>query len=59
MHSKRKLEKKSLHSNKNYELIQYLKTKEYETLMEDNEITIHVDASYIWLDSEDTNENFY
>ena len=59
MHSKRKLEKKSLHSNKNYELIQYLKTKEYVTLMEDNEITIHVDTGYIWLDSEDTNENFY
>ena len=59
MHSKHKLEKRSLHSNKNYELIQYLKTKEYVTLMEDNEITIHVDTGYIWLDSEDTNENFY
>ena len=45
--------KKGLHSIENYELIQYLKTKECKTLMEDNEITIHVATDYILLD-----ENF-
>ena len=59
MHSEHKLEKKRLHSIKNYKLIQYLKTKEYETLMENNEITTHVATVYILLDGEGTNENFY
>ena len=33
MYSKHKLEKKRVHSVKNYKLIQYLKTKECKTLM--------------------------
>ena len=45
-----KIRKKGLHSIENYELMQYLKTKECETLMEDNEITIHVATGYILLD---------
>ena len=53
------IRKKGLHSIKNYKLIQYLKTKEYETLMENNEITTHVATVYILLDGEGTNENFH
>ena len=40
------IRKKGLHSIENYELTQYLKTKECETLMEDNEIMIHVFFSF-------------
>ena len=51
--------KKGLHSIENYELIQYLKTKECEILVEDNEITIRVDTGYTLLDGEGTGEIFY
>ena len=40
------IRKKGLHSNENYELTQYLETKECETSMEDNEIMIHVFFSF-------------
>ena len=53
------IRKKRLHSIENYELIQYLKTKECETLMEDYEITIDVATGYILLDGKGTDENFY
>ena len=51
--------KKEFHSIKNYKLIQYLKTKECKTLMEDNKITMYVAAGYILLGREGTVENFY
>ena len=53
------IRKKGLDSIKYYEQIQYLKTKKCKTLMEDNEITIHVATDYILLDGECTDKKFY
>ena len=51
--------KKGIHSIKNYELMQHLKTNGCETLIEENEIMIHVATGYILLDGDGTDKNFY
>ena len=51
--------KKGIHSIKNYELMQHLKTKGGETLTEDNETMIDVATGYILLDGDGTDKNFY
>ena len=43
----------------NYKAMQYLKTKEYQTLMQNNEITTHVATGYISVDGDGINKTFY